>query len=77
MSWLLALHVIVLCQTTKPYFATQQCILAVQECGQRSQGSNRDTHFYELDIQVKGSPALEMSLVSNSYAVPNADFDLY
>ncbi|KAL3150109.1 hypothetical protein ABBQ38_013448 [Trebouxia sp. C0009 RCD-2024] len=33
-----------------------------KECGQRSQGSNRDTHFYELDIQVKGSAALDSSL---------------
>ncbi|KAL0020878.1 hypothetical protein WJX77_005350 [Trebouxia sp. C0004] len=31
-------------------------------CGRASQGSNRATHFYELDIQVKGSPALGHSL---------------
>ena len=39
----------------------------LQACGRASQGSNRATHFYELDIQVKRSPALEESLVI-SYA---------
>ena len=32
-------------------------------CGQLSEGSRRSTGFYELDVQVKGSPTLEMGLV--------------
>lgn len=39
--------------------------LTFQACGRASQGSNRETHFYELDIQVKGSPALDHSLVGS------------
>ena len=35
-------------------------------CGQLSEGSRRSTGFYELDVQVKGSPTLEMGLVSLS-----------
>ena len=34
-----------------------------QACQQRSEGSRRVTHFYELDVQVKGMATLERSLV--------------
>ena len=34
-----------------------------QACQQRSEGSRRITHFYELDVQVKGMATLEHSLV--------------
>jgi len=34
-----------------------------QACRRRSEGSARATHFYELDVQVKGMGSLEGSLV--------------
>ena len=36
----------------------------MQNCHQLSEGSKRETHFYELDIQVKGVSSLEESVVS-------------
>lgn len=36
----------------------------VQRFGRLSEGSKRETHLYELDIQVKGFSTLEESLVS-------------
>lgn len=36
---------------------------ALQECKKKSEGSARLTHFYELDVQVKGLSDLEISLV--------------
>ena len=35
----------------------------LQACGRASEGSKRETGFYELDVQVKGVPSLEDSLV--------------
>ena len=35
----------------------------MQVCRQLSEGSQRATHFYELDVQVKGYATLEKSLV--------------
>ena len=35
----------------------------MQNCHQLSESSKRETHFYELDIQVKGFSSLEESLV--------------
>ena len=39
-------------------------MIYLQRCGKLSEGSKRETHFYELDVQVKGFSTLEESLVS-------------
>lgn len=38
----------------------------LQTCHQLSEGSKRETQFYELDLQVKGASSLEESLVSKA-----------
>ena len=43
--------------------ASLMCGAHAQTCQQRSEGSRRITHFYELDVQVKGMATLERSLV--------------
>ena len=53
----------------KPYKTlTPHLWHCVQVCRQLSEGSRRATHFYELDVQVKGYETLEKSLVC--YPVP-------
>ena len=41
--------------------------VVLQACGRLSEGSSRATHFYELEVQVKGAILLEESLVGANH----------